>query len=92
MDEDILKSWLEDARLTDYRRYISEILRSKEHTLDKKTEEILAKSRKMSSAPENIYSMYNGADIDFPEIENNGEKIKITHGNFIPIMSGTDRN
>lgn len=91
MDEDILKSWLEDARLTDYRRYISEILRSKEHTLDKKTEEILAKSRKMSSAPENIYSMYNGADIDFPEIENNGEKIKITHGNFIPIMSGTDR-
>lgn len=91
MDEDILKSWLEDARLTDYRRYISEILRSKEHTLDKKTEEILAKSRKMSSAPENIYSMYNGADIDFPEIDNNGEKIKITHGNFIPIMSGTDR-
>lgn len=91
MDEDILKSWLEDDRLTNYRRYISEILRSKEHTLDKKTEEILAKSRKMSSAPENIYSMYNGADIDFPEIENNGEKIKITHGNFIPIMSGTDR-
>lgn len=91
MDEDILKSWLEDDRLTNYRRYISEILRSKEHTLDKKTEEILAKSRKMSSAPENIYSMYNGADIDFPEIENNGEKIKITHGNFIPIMSGADR-
>lgn len=91
MDENVLKSWLEDERLTDYRRYISEILRSKEHTLDKKTEEILAKSRKMSSAPENIYSMYNGADIDFPEIENTGEKIKITHGNFIPIMSGTDR-
>ena len=92
MDEAKLKEWIAADEFADYQRYISEILRSKEHTLDKRTEEILAKSRQMASAADNIYSMYNGADIDFPEVEDrDGNKIKLTHGNFVPILSGTDR-
>lgn len=92
MDENMLKSWMEEDSFADYRRFISEILRSKAHTLDKKTEEILAKSRRMASAADNIYAMYNGADIDFPTVtDKDGKEIKLTHGNFVPILSGTDR-
>lgn len=92
MDERKLLQWMEDERLSDYRRYVSEVLRKKEHTLDKTTEEILAKSQKMASAADNIYAMYNGADIDFPTVtDSDGEEIKITHGNFVPILGGTDR-
>lgn len=92
MDENVLKEWLENKEFADYRRYISEILRAKAHTLDKKTEEILAKSKRMASAADNIYAMYNGADIDFPTVKDkDGNEIKITHGNFVPILSGTDR-
>lgn len=92
MDELKLKEWIAGKEFTDYRRYISEILRSKEHTLDKKTEEIIAKTQQMSSAADNIYAMFNGADIDFPEIyDKDGNTIKLTHGNFVPILSGTDR-
>ena len=92
MEEGVLKEWLENEAFTDYRRYISEILRGKKHTLDKKIEKILAKSRRMAGAADNIYAMYNGADIDFPIItDKNGEEIKLTHGNFVPILSGTDR-
>lgn len=92
MDEGVLKEWMRDETFADYRRYISEILRGKEHTLDKKTEEILAKSRRMANAADNIYAMYNGADIDFPTVtDKDGEKIKITHGNFVPILNGRDR-
>lgn len=92
MDEDVLKEWLKDEAFADYRRAISEILRGKEHTLDKKTEEILAKSRKMAGAADNIYAMFNGADIDFPTItDKDGKEIKLTHGNFVPILNGTDR-
>ena len=58
----------ENPELETYKRYISEILRGKNHTLDKKTETILAKSRQMANAAENIFSMYNGADIKFPSI------------------------
>lgn len=92
IDESTLLDWMEDERFADYRRYVSEVLRSKKHTLDEKTEEILAKSKRMANAADNIYAMYNGADIDFPVITNSeGEEIKITHGNFVPILSGTDR-
>lgn len=92
MDENVLKEWLENKEFADYRRYISEILRAKAHTLDKKTEEILAKSKRMASAADNIYAMYNGADIDFPTVKDkDGNEIKITHGNFVPILSGSDR-
>ena len=92
IDESTLLDWMEDERFADYRRYVSEVLRSKKHTLDEKTEEILAKSKRMASAADNIYAMYNGADIDFPVItDSDGEEIKITHGNFVPILSGTDR-
>ena len=92
MEEDTLLSWMQDDRLADYRRYVGEILRGKAHTLDKKTEEILAKSRKMAAAADNIYSMYNGADIDFPVVKGSDNKeIKITHGNYVPILAGEDR-
>ena len=69
MDENVLKEWLENKEFADYRRYISEILRAKAHTLDKKTEEILAKSKRMASAADNIYAMYNGADKRLKEFD-----------------------
>lgn len=82
----------ENPELETYKRYISEILRDKNHTLDKKTETILAKSRQMANAAENIFSMYNGADIKFPSITTEeGEEIEITHGNFVPLLESTDR-
>lgn len=82
----------ENPELETYKKYISEILRGKNHTLDKKTETILAKSRQMANAAENIFSMYNGADIKFPSITTEeGEEIEITHGNFVPLLESTDR-
>ena len=83
----------ENPELETYKRYISEILRGKNHTLDKKTETILAKSRQMANAAENIFSMYNGADIKFPSITTEeGEEIEITHGNFVPLLESVDRD
>ena len=82
----------ENPELETYKRYISEILRGKNHTLDKKTETILAKSRQMANAAENIFSMYNGADIKFPSITTEeGEEIEITRGNFVPLLESVDR-
>lgn len=82
----------ENPELETYKRYISEILRGKNHTLDKKTETIFAKSRQMANAAENIFSMYNGADIKFPSITTEeGEEIEITHGNFVPLLESVDR-
>lgn len=92
MDEVVLQSWISDEAFKDYRRTVDLILRNKAHTLDKKIEEILAKSRNMAGAPDNIYGMYNGADIEFPTVKDSQDnEVKLTHGNFVPVLTGTDR-
>lgn len=46
----------------------------------------------VASAPEQIFSMLNNADMKFPTIEDeSGKKVEITQGNFIPLMESKDR-
>ena len=76
-----------------YKRAIDEIMRQKEHTLSAAEENILAQCGEMAAAPENIFSMFNNADIKFPYITDvEGNKIRITHGNFIDFLSSKDRS
>ena len=47
----------------------------------------------MTSAPDNIFSMFNNADIKFPYITDvEGNKIQITHGNYIDFLLSTDKS
>ena len=42
--------------------------------------------------PDNIFSKFNNADLKFPEIEDeNGDRVRITHGRFIQLMESNDR-
>ena len=83
IDESKLKEYLEDEKLSFYKKYIDEILREKPHTLSEKEEEILAAVSDLTSVPENAYDMLSYADMEFPEIENeDGEIVKLTHSNF----------
>ena len=67
IDESKLKEYLEDEKLSFYKKYIEEILREKPHTLSEKEEEILAAVSDLTSVPENAYDMLSYADMDFPK-------------------------
>ncbi len=92
--EETLRSfWEEEPQLQVYRRRIELILREKEHTLSPEKEQILAEVGELAVAPSNIYSMFNNADIKFPSITDvEGNRIQITHGNFIRFMNDKDRS
>lgn len=80
----------EGLRLYDF--HLKNILRRKPHILSAEMEELLADAGEMASAPDNIYSKFNNADIKFPEIKDeNGEPVRITHGRFISLMESSDR-
>lgn len=92
IDEKTLGEFMGQEGLKLYSHYIKNILRSKDHTLSEAEEKLLASVGELSSAPQQIYSMMNDADLRFPEIENEkGEWVEITHGNFIPLMESGDR-
>ena len=78
--------------LRHYERYLSEILRQKAHILTPEMEAILARVSELGSVPQNTFSMLNNVDIKFPTIENaKGERIRLTHGNYIPLMESQNR-
>ena len=55
-------------------------------------EGLLADAGEIAEAPGNIFSMFNNADIRFPEImDENGEKVRITHGRYGQLLESTDR-
>ncbi|MBS4537230.1 oligoendopeptidase F [Clostridium sp. D2Q-11] len=82
----------ENEELKLYEHYLNQIFRQKDHILSDKEESIIAQIGDVASGPENIFSMLNNADLEFPTIKDeNGEDIEITHGRFIPLMENENR-
>ena len=92
ISEEKIKEYMQSEDMKPHRKYLTDLLRMKEHILDKKTEEILAKSQNMSSAPDDIFAMFNGADIKFPSVKDeNGTDVELTHGTYSKFMESKDR-
>lgn len=91
--ETINAFYKEQPELLKYQRAIDEILRKKAHTLSKEEEKILADAGEIAVGPENIFSMFNNADIRFPAIKDaEGNELPVSHGTFIQLMENKDRN
>ncbi|MBO5098469.1 MAG: oligoendopeptidase F [Agathobacter sp.] len=82
----------EEPGLEHYRRMIDTILRDKEHIRSAEVEAVLAMAQDMAAAPSDIFSMFNNADIKFPSVTDvEGNRIQITHGNYISLIENKDR-
>lgn len=82
----------EKKELELYRGLVDEILRTKEHVLSAEMEKLVAMTGEMAQTPEQVYSIINNADLIYPEIEDeNGEKVRLSHGNFVPFEESCDR-
>ena len=92
-EETIDAFYKEQPELLKYQRAIDEILRKKAHTLSKEEEKILADAGEIAVGPENIFSMFNNADIRFQAIKDTeGNELPVSHGTFIQLMENKDRN
>lgn len=82
----------ENEELKVYRQYFENMIRQKEHVLTREQEEILASVGELAEAPGDIFSMFNNADIRFPEISGeDGEPVEVTHGRFISLLQSENR-
>ena len=78
-----LTEYLADEPFSEYRRFLEEILRTKEHSLSEEKEELLARVSELGRAPSNIYGMFNNADITFqPVKDENGNNTKERNPEF----------
>lgn len=93
LPEDTLDSFYkEEPRLEAYRLYIEEVQRLKPHRLTQELEALLASAGEILQAPGEIFSIFNNADLQFPQIEDeHGEQVRVTHGRYITLLNSPDR-
>ena len=91
LPEEKLKAIIADERFKDYDYQLEQMLKSKQHVLSRDCENILSLGGQVFGGFQEIFTMINNADLAFPEIEVNGEKIKLSHGMYSVCMDSKDR-
>ncbi len=74
-----------------YRRKIEESLRMREHILSEEMERVLAMTGEMVQTPENVFSMFQNADLKFGQLTVDGKQEVLTQGNYIRFLENEDR-
>lgn len=91
-DEQLTGFYAAKPELLVYKRSIDNVRRRKAHILSDAEERILALAGEVTNAPEQTYGMLNDADLTFPDaIDKDGHPHPLTHGTYIPMMQGNDR-
>ncbi len=83
IDEDLLKKYISDSSMSDYRHSMENMLRQKTHTLSKEEERIMAMTTEFSGVADDTFTMLNNADIKFPFIKDeHGKEVELTKGRY----------
>jgi oligoendopeptidase F len=92
IDEAVIKSYMDDVSMKDYRFFLEKILRFKPHTLTKEMEQIIAMMGEIAQAPSQIFSQLDNADMTFGIIaDSEGNETELSHGNFSTFLQNPDR-
>jgi oligoendopeptidase F len=82
----------ENEELEFFNHFFDNILRQKEHYLSAGEEKILALAGEVTQSSENIFSMLNNADLEFPLIKDeNNEELRLTHGRYLDLLKNENR-
>lgn len=87
-----IKKMLNTQKLSKYRFYIENMLRTKEHTLSATEEELITKLTSNNSAFRNVNNTLLNSVLDYGTINDNGTTTKITNSSYRIIMQSKDRN
>lgn len=93
ISEETWQRFLEkEEGLAVYKRYMEEKQRKKAHILSKEMEGVLARASEMGQSPQNIFMMFNNADIRFGTVQGaDGTEEELTHGRYVQFLESRDR-
>ncbi|KZZ85092.1 oligoendopeptidase F [Bacillus sp. SJS] len=87
-----IERFLRNKMTAPYKYFIKDMIRTKDHTLTKQEEELLAKVSPLNDTGSGVYAML-AKDVKFPMIkDSSGKDVQLTRSNFISYMESKDRN
>ena len=76
-----------------YKHSLDDLLRFRNHTLDREQEELLAMASEVTQVPYNTYSLFTNADMKFPKVaDENGSEIEMSHSRYSAALYSKDRS
>lgn len=94
ISEETLASFRKEksAEFAKYDHYFHNLLRKKSHILTPAEESLLAKTAELGGAPQNIFTMFNDADIRFDSITDaDGDEVPLTKGRYVTFLESPER-
>lgn len=92
LGEEKMMEWCKDEALAIYVWSFQETFRQAQHTLAPSEEKLLAMSGEAAGSAQQIFGMFNNADLRFDSIKDeNGEMTEVTKGNFTTFLESNDR-
>lgn len=92
VDDKTMNTYLESETLAGYKFYLQTILRSKEHSLSSKEEQLLSLAGNVMNAAEDAFSCLNDGDMKFGSIKDNSDKMyELSHGKYHSLLTNKDR-
>lgn len=90
---DVIDKYIkEDKRLEEYKRYIYEMFKFKDHTLSDKEELLISSLKPTFSTPDDVYSVLTDADMKFGNIINEeGKKEELTEKLYHKLIKSSNR-
>ncbi|MGE5401809.1 MAG: oligoendopeptidase F [Ignavibacteriales bacterium] len=75
-----------------YMHQFDNLFRTKEHTLSKDQEELLAMGSEISRIPYSTFNVFTDAEMQFPVVKDpEGKDVQISHGRYSAALYSTDR-
>ena len=82
----------QEAGIKDYKFYLYDLQRIKEHKLSEKEEKILAEAGLLTGNPASIYRIFTNAELPYPEIVlSDGEKALLNQAGYSRYRAATNR-
>ena len=91
--EDVIRWYLAEDSLSEYKFYLEKILRYKPHTRSESEEQILAMTREIANGPVQVFGQLDNVDLNFGSLtDENGQEIELSHGNFSTFLINPHRD
>lgn len=91
MDESYLNSLLSDKRFADYDYLIKKIIKRKPHTITEQEERLIGMAGEIFDTFTETFGKIDNLELPLPDIEWEGENIKLSHGTYGIILHSDNR-
>jgi len=91
LPEETLKAFISDPDFKDYDYELKLVIKEKPHVLSKETEAVLSLGGQVFRSFMDIFGMINNADMPFPTVRIDGEKVTVSHGVYGVMLKNPDR-